>query len=80
MRLQNPGIFSCITVDIGLPLEALRGPIRACLAEETNHHEIVLDATSRRGKAIQCRVTCAPLVYRDGEQRGVILLMDEVEN
>jgi two-component system, chemotaxis family, CheB/CheR fusion protein len=76
-EVQGQSFFN---LDIGLPLEPLRGPIRACLAEEANHHEIVLDATSRRGKAIQCRVTCAPLVSRDGEQRGVILLMDEVEN
>ncbi|HEX2277375.1 MAG TPA: chemotaxis protein CheR, partial [Candidatus Tectomicrobia bacterium] len=65
--------------DIGLPLEPLRGPIRACLAGEMNHQEAVLDATNRRGKAIQCRVTCTPLTTPKGEQQGVILLIEEVE-
>jgi two-component system CheB/CheR fusion protein len=70
---------SFFNLDIGLPLEPLRGPIRACLAGEMNHQEAVLDATNRRGKAIQCRVTCTPLTTPEGEQQGVILLIEEVE-
>ena len=71
---------SFMNLDIGLPIEPLRGPIRACLLGETNHQEIVLDATTRRGRAIRCRVTCTPLTSQEGERQGAILLMEEVSN
>jgi two-component system CheB/CheR fusion protein len=71
---------SFLNLDIGLPIEPLRGPIRASLLGETNHQEVVLDATTRRGKAIRCRVTCTPLVSPEGERQATILLMDEVES
>jgi two-component system CheB/CheR fusion protein len=65
---------------MGLPVDSLRQPIRACLAGESDHHEVILDATNRRGRAIQCRVTCTPLVGPGQEPRGVILLMEELED
>jgi two-component system CheB/CheR fusion protein len=68
-----------LNLDIGLPVQPLRGPMRACMAGETDHQEVTLDATSRRGKAIQCRVTCTPLTTPDGERQGVILLIEEVD-
>src|SRR5947208_3215357 len=46
-------------LDIGLPVEQLKGPLRAALAGEANHRPVVLAATTRRGKAIRCQVTCA---------------------
>ena len=67
-----------LNLDIGLPVQPLRGPIRACLAGEMDHQEVTLDATSRRGKSIQCSVTCTPLASPDGERQGVILLIEEV--
>jgi two-component system CheB/CheR fusion protein len=70
---------SFMSLDIGLPVEALRGPIRTCLEGATDHQEVVLDATNRRGKAIGCRVTCTPLMNSDGARQGVILLMEEAE-
>jgi two-component system, chemotaxis family, CheB/CheR fusion protein len=71
---------SFLNLDIGLPVEPLRAPVRACLAGEMDHQEVVLDATNRRGKAIQCRVACTPLTTSEGERWGVILLMEEVED
>lgn len=68
---------SLLSMDIGLPLEKLVSSIRACLAGEMNHPEIVLDATNRRGKAIKCRVTSAPLISNEKAYDGVILLMEE---
>jgi hypothetical protein len=37
----------------------------------------MLPATSRRGKAMECRVTMAPLRDSNDGVEGVILLMDE---
>ncbi|RYZ67926.1 MAG: PAS domain S-box protein [Proteobacteria bacterium] len=44
-----------LNLDIGLPTERLRLPIRACVAGDVDQHEMVLEAVSRRGKAIACR-------------------------
>jgi two-component system, chemotaxis family, CheB/CheR fusion protein len=68
---------SLVSLDIGLPVEQLRNPVRAVLTGRATFQEAVLEATNRRGKAIQCRVTCTPLVGAEGETQGVILLMEE---
>lgn len=67
-----------LNLDIGLPVEQLKNPIRACLSNESNHHSMVFSATNRRGKPIQCRVTCTPMFHNSSKHvRGVILLMEE---
>ena len=54
-----------MALDIGLPVDELRQQIRDTLTGESEREEVVLDATNRRGKAFQCRVTFLPL----GERR-----------
>jgi two-component system CheB/CheR fusion protein len=66
-----------LNLDIGLPVAQLRDVIRPCLAGDKDHAEIVLDAVNRRGKKIQCRITCSPLVSGSKKREGVILLMEE---
>ena len=66
-------------LDIGLPVDQLKSHLRSLLAEESDYQEIVLDATNRRGKAIQCRVTCTPLIGAAQGIDGVIILMEEWE-
>jgi len=74
-------------LDIGLPIGQLRLPLRACLANGDGSGdgsgdgavpELMLDAVNRRGRPIQCRVTCAPLSGAANAIRGAILLMEEV--
>ncbi len=66
-------------LEIGLPLDQLKVPLRACLNGETQREELVLDAVNRRGKAFRCRVVCMPLHGSgDGTISGVILLMEPV--
>ncbi|MGH9009995.1 MAG: CheR family methyltransferase [Acidimicrobiia bacterium] len=65
-----------LNLDIGLPVEELRQPIKAVLAGDSDHETLELDATNRRGKDIQCRVSITPLVNRQREIRGMILLME----
>jgi two-component system, chemotaxis family, CheB/CheR fusion protein len=62
-------------LDIGLPVEQLRGMIRTCQAGESDYQELVLKAIDRRGKNIDCRVICTPLKMND-QQQGLILLME----
>lgn len=67
---------SLLSLDIGLPVEQL--PVSAFLAGKTEYEEMALSATNRRGKAIQCHITCTPFLGADGERAGVVLLMEEV--
>jgi two-component system CheB/CheR fusion protein len=63
--------------DIGVPVQRLKAPIHACLQGALQQEELVVDATNRRGRAIQVCVTCTPLAGPDGEVRGAIVLMEE---
>jgi two-component system, chemotaxis family, CheB/CheR fusion protein len=71
---------SLLGLDIGLPVECLRDPIRNCLSGSIDRQEILLDAINRRGREIQCRISCNPLMGFDQDRKGVILLMEEVES
>ncbi len=66
-----------MNLDIGLPVEQLRQPIKACLAGGTGTG-VAVEAVNRRGKPIRCQVTCTPLLGPGAEPRGVILLTEEV--
>jgi two-component system CheB/CheR fusion protein len=69
-----------LNLDIGLPVERLRAPIRSCLAGESEFLDLTLDATNRRGRGIQVRVTCTPLTSTPVESaRGVILVIEELD-
>jgi two-component system CheB/CheR fusion protein len=66
-------------LDLGLPLEQLREPVRACQNGSSDYQEIILDAVSRRGRAICCRVICTPLIVAK-QQQGIILLMEDISH
>jgi len=69
-----------LNLDIGLPVEQLKAPIKACLTEEQGFHETMLQAISRRGRSIRVKVTCTRLAGTDGEDpQGVILVMEEMD-
>ena len=67
-----------LSLDIGLPLDKLRKQLRATLGGDSAREEILLDATNRRGKPFQCRVTLLPLGGTDGDASGAIMMMEEV--
>jgi two-component system CheB/CheR fusion protein len=79
LRAEEVRGQSLLSLDIGLPVEQLRDPIRNCLAEAECYQEIVLEAINRRGRAIQCRISYNPLIGSERERLGAILLMEEVE-
>ena len=67
------------SLDIGLPIDQLKVPLRACLAGDSVREELVLEATNRRGRAFQCRVTCLPLAAPvDGGVASVIMMMEPI--
>jgi two-component system CheB/CheR fusion protein len=68
-----------LNLDIGLPVEQLKGPVKACLSQEAEFLELTLDGTNRRGKPITVKVTCTQLSGpAGGEPTGVILVMEEI--
>ncbi len=78
LRLNEARGQHLLNLDIGLPLAELRSTLRACLAGEIESQQTMLHAVNRRGKTIECRVTCTPLVSVGLEIRGVILLMEDM--
>ena len=66
-----------LTLDIGLPIEALMPPVRSCLSGASACQEIMLDAYNRRGKLISCKTTITPLLSPEKVTCGVILLMEQ---
>jgi two-component system CheB/CheR fusion protein len=77
-----------LTLDIGLPVDELRHAIRATLGGGSIE-ELVVTATNRRGRAIECAITLTPLEppARDGDAatnggggvQGAIVFMEPRE-
>jgi two-component system, chemotaxis family, CheB/CheR fusion protein len=73
-EVQGKSLFS---LDIGLSVQELRSPIQKCLTGEANTQELVLPATNRRGRSIDCHIIVTPLLSLEGDCQGAILLMEE---
>ena len=67
-----------LPLDIGFPVEKLKGTIQDCLSGEKENIEKTYKATNRRGKSIQCLTTCRPLMDHSGKINGVIIMMEDV--
>jgi len=66
-----------MSLEIGLPLEQLKVPIRLALAGEQEGNGVVeLEAVNRLGKTITCQVTAMPFRVA-GATGGVVLLMEK---
>ncbi len=69
---------SFFDLDIGLPADQLKEMIRAGSGGMPRHGEVVVVATTRRGRRIHCRVIAHTL--GDGDQpTGVVLVMEELK-
>ncbi|HKZ07119.1 MAG TPA: CheR family methyltransferase [Methylomirabilota bacterium] len=66
-----------LVLDIGLPVEQLRHPVRTVLAQESPHASLVVECLNRRGKRVRCGVRATPLRGSAGEVRGAIVMMEE---
>ncbi|HYO15949.1 MAG TPA: CheR family methyltransferase [Thermoanaerobaculia bacterium] len=65
-------------LDIGLPVEELKQPVRECLTSGPYGTTLELAGINRRGKPIRCLVTCTRLEDGAGPS-GVILLMEDLQ-
>ncbi|MCL5099368.1 MAG: PAS domain-containing protein [Candidatus Omnitrophica bacterium] len=75
-EIQGHNLFG---LDFGLPVEQLKKPFRSLLSSTSDHEELVLAATNRLGKTIQCKINGQPLRNAKGEIRGIISLIEELE-
>ncbi len=66
-----------LTLDIGLPVESLMQPVRACLSGAAASQKIIVEAYNRRGRLIVCQVTVTPMLDPQSVICGVILLMEQ---
>jgi two-component system CheB/CheR fusion protein len=64
-------------LDIGLPVEELREPLRRLLNDADGHEASTLAAINRRGRAVRVRVALTPLPLGTGAP-GVMLVTDEI--
>ena len=70
-----------MNLDIGLPVEQLRQPIRAQLADDALEPQtVVLDAVNRRGRAIRVRVTLTHIRDRAESAPAAMLVMEVVDD
>jgi two-component system CheB/CheR fusion protein len=65
-----------MNLDIGLEVERVKQPLRNCLNGNSAKEELTVEAVNRRGKTIQCHVTCSPLRNASGIH-GALILMDD---
>jgi two-component system CheB/CheR fusion protein len=66
------------SLDIGLPLEAVRPLIGNAFVDIGHAGEVTLDAVNRRGRNTRIRLTCTAFRSQDGGVKGALLLMDEL--
>ena len=77
MRSDEVVGSSFYDLDIGLPAAELRQLIDAGTGGEPRHGELVVVATTRKGRQIRCRVMAHTL--GDGDHpTGVVLVMEEL--
>ncbi len=75
LRVDEVEQKNLLGLDIGLPVEQLRKPVQTCL-NGSDKEELTLAAVDRRGKEIECRVTCLPLRRGREQVAGAVLLME----
>jgi two-component system CheB/CheR fusion protein len=69
-----------LSLDIGLPVEELKGPLEEVISSSSSSSEstdLVLDAVNRRGRSFKCEVRVMPLVSAKQGLFGGIVLMRE---
>jgi two-component system CheB/CheR fusion protein len=77
LRTHEVAGQNLLGLDIGLPVELLRAPVRRCLATGTQE-QLDVPARNRRGRPIVVDVECAPLRLgaRDTAEGAILLLQD----
>jgi two-component system CheB/CheR fusion protein len=76
LRAQEVTDQNFFSLDIGLPVEKLKSPLREFVVSGKQTETLTLDAVNRRGRALVCRVRLSPLAHGN---TGVILIIDDAD-
>jgi two-component system, chemotaxis family, CheB/CheR fusion protein len=76
LREQEVRGKNILGLDIGLPIERLKQPIRSCLNGSRDRVDIELRAINRRGRSVTVEVSSCPLLSSSQAIHGVVLLME----
>jgi two-component system CheB/CheR fusion protein len=68
-----------LNLDIGLPLDELRQPVREALADGGETRTVTVPAVNRRGREVVVQVTVTPMSGRGNASNGAILMMQALE-
>jgi len=66
-----------MNLDIGLPAERIRQPLRLCLSGGSTIERLQVAATNRRGRSVVLDVACAPFALGNNPTWGAIITMQE---
>jgi two-component system CheB/CheR fusion protein len=77
--LRREEVFghSIFSLDIGLPVEKLKRPIRNITNSYSKIEELEINAVNRRGRNVTINITITPIKNNDGNNHGAILILDE---
>ncbi|HEY7619333.1 MAG TPA: CheR family methyltransferase [Solirubrobacteraceae bacterium] len=78
VRMDEAEGENLLDLDLGLKVDELADPLREVIGDGRHRVELMLEATNRRGRAIDCRVVVLPLSVDGDEVSGAILLMEEI--
>src|SRR4051812_570312 len=67
-----------MNLDIGLPVDRLRSQLRSALAGDATG-PVIVEATNRRGRTINCRVRVSPLSQAGSARLGGVILFMETD-
>jgi two-component system, chemotaxis family, CheB/CheR fusion protein len=81
MREDEAVDHHLLSLDIGLPIEQLAGPLRSVLGGASPKAEAILQAVNRRGRSIDCATTILPLLSSRSTEghavSGAIVMMSD---
>ena len=68
-----------MNLDLGMPPEEIMPLLRGVMNDGSRNGEVLLEATNRRGRRILCRVRVTPMHGPEGDVKGAIVVMEEVD-
>jgi two-component system, chemotaxis family, CheB/CheR fusion protein len=63
-----------LNLDIGIPVDQLKGPLKACISGASDREELVVEAINRRGKPFRCGIVVVPLRSPEGISGAIVMM------
>jgi two-component system, chemotaxis family, CheB/CheR fusion protein len=63
-----------LNLDTGIPVDQLKGPLKACISGASDREELVVEAINRRGKPFRCGIVVVPLRSPEGISGAIVMM------